>query len=138
MARRLTTGRSVEVDGLKELDRSLKRLGKAVRREGTNQALLDGAEVIRAEAARLMPRSDVAGGTYGKGHAADHFEKVLVDDGEVHIGPERDFWYVVFSEFGTPNQPARAPFRTAADTKFLEAVRAVRDRMEVEVKKAAK
>ena len=134
--RSLSTEQAVRVEGLRELDRQLASLGKATRKRATNAALLKAAEPIKDEARRLTPRSDSPGGSRGVGHAADNIEARVVDDGEVHVGPTEKFWYLIFTEFGTPNQPARAPLRTAADTKYDDAIRRFRDEQEKQLRRA--
>jgi len=131
---------SVRIEGMAKLNANLRRLDKATRGQALDRALLAGAEPVRKEASRLARRSDTPSGTTGKGHAADHIEKVTMPradrDREVHVGPEEDFWYLVFDEFGTPHQSAGAPFRTAADTRFKEAVREFRDELRTQIKRA--
>ena len=116
---------TVKVEGLSALNRALRRLDKATAGEAVDIALLAAAEPVREEAGRLASRSATPGGTTGKGHAADHIGKVLKSrsarNREVFIGPEAEFWYLVFDEFGTPHQSANAPLRTAADTRFKAA-----------------
>ncbi len=133
---------SVKVLGLKELGRNLRRLDKATSAKALDSALLAAAEPVRLEASRLAPRSDTAGGTTGKGHAKDHIGKITVPHGphdrEAHIGPESDFWYLIFPEFGTPRQPALAPLRTAADSKFKEAVQEFREELDLQIRRAVR
>lgn len=152
MARKLGKRSSVKVEGLKKLNRRLKKLEESAQGKALGNALLEAAEPIRDEWARLAPRSDVPGGSTGQGHAADHIRTKLIQTGglesllsggsrgpsdqEVHVGPEDDFWYLTFPEFGTPDQPAQAPGRTAADTKMKEAVQTFRDELEAEIREA--
>jgi len=59
------------MEGLAHLDSQLQKLVATADPEHINEALLAGAEPVRAEAARLTPRSRVPAGTTGKGHAKD-------------------------------------------------------------------
>ena len=130
---------TVKVDGLQVLNRGLRRLDEATAGEAVDTALLAAAEPVREEAGRLASRSDTPGGTTGKGHAADHIGKVLKSrsrrNREVFIGPESDFWYLVFDEYGTPHQHANAPLRTAADTRFKAAVMEFRKTLAREIRR---
>ena len=115
---------SVELIGAKQMESRTRKVIRVLR-DPKGTALLAGAEVIRQEIEDTAPRSNKIGGTYGRGHAADHISmrhlRRTQDDHEVHIGPEEDFWYLSFVEFGTPTQPARAPMRRAARRRFKDA-----------------
>lgn len=140
-ARSLSRQGGVQVEGLRELGQKLAKLARVTRGRALDSALVAGSEPIRAEWARLARRSDTTQGTSGKGHAADHISTVLVESGahrEAHTGPEADFWYLVFDEFGTPHQAANAPGRRAADAKLDESVRAFRDELRGRVEAVAR
>ena len=114
---------SIRIEGLAELDSDLKRLVAVADAATMDEALLAGAEPIRAEAERLTPRSRTPNGSTGKGHAQDHIAAQIKKHGkEAAVGPEKDFWYLIFAEFGTPHQAATAMFRRAADSQFVRAV----------------
>lgn len=134
--RALQTEGLLEVDGLAELEANLAKLEYQTRAQAAGKALLKAAEPIRQTAADLTPRSSTAGGTTGKGHAADHIAAVHRRDDEVHIGPEADFWYLIFVELGTPYTPAVAPLRKAADREFQAAVKLFRDELERAIRQA--
>jgi hypothetical protein len=131
----------VRVEGLKELNAALNRLESTARGGALESALNFAVEPIRAEWARLAPRSDTPSGTTGRGHAADAIT-VIVEHGtrhaEAHIGPPADFWYLVFAEFGTPHSAALAPGRRAADSKLGEAVERFRSELKGRVERAAR
>ena len=137
----LTGGASVRVEGLAELNKALGRLDAETRGNVLGKALLKAAEPIEEEWARLAPRSASPGGTYGKGHAADHIRSVERHgsrDAEVDIGPESDFFYLVFSEFGTPHSAAVAPGRRAADAKLKESVETFRAELRGQIDRAVR
>lgn len=134
--------REFDIDGLKEMGRNLDMLDRATAERALDAALEGGGEVIREEVARLTPRSDTSGGTTGKGHAADHIGTKLEAHErhrrDIKIGPESSFWYLIFPELGTPNQPAVAMFRRAADTRFKQATEAFRDVLALKIRGALK
>jgi hypothetical protein len=142
-----------EIEGLKELQQQLSTLEKSVRKELLEKALLEGAEPVRSEFAQGVPRSDSAGGSRGKGHAADHIAKKAAksrlrstsgrfvsgsEAAEVQIGPEVDFWYITPLEFGVPSRgiPPHAMGRKAADKRFQDAVRKFKDVLAGDIQKA--
>ena len=131
-----------KLEGLSELNKQLHRLDAVTQGKALDVALEAGGEVIRAEAARLTPRSEDSGGTTGRGHGADHIvqriESKSNTDRESSIGPESPFWYLIFPELGTPNQPAVGMLRRAADTRFKEATTVFRDVLAAEIKAVTK
>lgn len=115
----VTGGRTLEVQGLRELERNLNRVGRVLRRDILQDALLLGVGPLVDEWSRNAARSSTPGGTTGRGHAADsiHGQAVrnIARQAEVHVGPEVWGWYLSFTEFGTPHIAANAAGRRAAD-----------------------
>lgn len=124
----------VRIEGLSDLRRNLRRLERHTAGRALTDMTVAAGEPIRDEWSRLAPRSDIPGGTTGKGHAADHIRVVAKDSPSPHVararvGPEKDFWYLSFAEFGTPRQPALAPGRRAAKRTMGEAVDTLASRL---------
>jgi len=120
-----SVSKSTEIVGLGRLERRLKSIIRHTDGRALERPLMAAAEIVRQEIEDTAPRSNIAGGSHGHGHAADHIGKVVrpssTRNREVDVGPESDFWYLVFPELGTPYQPALAPMRRAAANKFDEA-----------------
>lgn len=108
-----------------DLTKNLAALPLAVSFKVQQNALVAGAEPIRAEAALLAPRSDGPGP-----HMADHIIIDKLTQGEVsrgadflgheavvEVGPTIKHFYGYFSEFGTSRESSRPWFRPAFDTK---------------------
>lgn len=116
------------LDGGMEMTKRLQALPSATTAAHQRTALVEGAELIRAEASDLAPRG------HGE-HIADHIVIDPLTDTEldrstdfvseqaaVLIGPERRFFYGYFLEFGTSKMSARPFMRPAVDTKARPAL----------------
>lgn len=125
---------SVSLNGVKDLQRQLRRLGTEVERKSLQDAVMAGAEVIRAEASRLAPRRT--------GRLAANIEAVLVkkrkDQAIAHIGPNKEAWYGIFAELGTSHHPAQPFLRPAFDSKKDEAMDAAADKLRAAIAKAVR
>jgi len=129
---------SLTVEGMAELDSQLRRLVAVADDATLDEALLAGMEPIRAETARLTPRSKRPGGTTGKGHAADKIVAQIKQSGKRgEIGPLKDFWYIQFAEYGTPWSAAVGMFRSAADSHFIRAVAEFKSVLMVKIRRIA-
>ena len=114
----------VDVKGLKELKRNIRKITKKLERRVLKDASLAAAEPIRKEAARLVPRS-AGRPSKGKKHLADSLiTKFRMKRGRFRatIGPKKDQFHGLFVEFGTSTQPARPFLRPALDSKGRQAV----------------
>lgn len=102
---------SLKVEGGRELAQALSQLSARVSKKVLIEALLAGAELIRAKAAQLAPRDP------GQPDLADHLVAARVRDRDglptVAIGTTRPFFYDYFQEFGTPHHPAQPFYRPA-------------------------
>lgn len=115
---------SFQVTGLRELAQTLKALEAAVSREIQLQALMAGAELIRADAAALAPRSDrstphladdivIGAPSVAQLERRGAFDEVLVE-----VGPSKkphDHFYGYFQEYGTLRHRAQPFMRPAFD-----------------------
>lgn len=109
-----------------DLSKRLMDLPSALSFQVRRKALAEAAEPMRAEAARNAPRDPTA----HPPHLADHIiidaltESEIARSAEVHgdvavvqIGPSRQVFWGLFSEYGTSRQPARPWFRPAFDQR---------------------
>lgn len=121
---------SVKLHGGPDLIGRLDRLSRAASKRVQRNALLAGAEPIRAEAAALAPRSAL-----GAPHLADNIVTGVArgQDGDetlVEVGPAagaggNDFFYGHMQEFGTVKAPAQPFMRPAFDQKAPTALRVI-------------
>lgn len=81
---------TVHLEGEEELKAALEALARAARGAILERAANDGAEVIRAGAARRAP------GPYIEKAVAQQADYAV----EVEIGPDEDHWYYGFAETG--------------------------------------
>jgi len=123
----------VELEGDAKLGRQFRSLDVAVARKGLGISTKSAAVPIADEWRRTASRSNKPGGTYGEGHAADTITSRLHHNrsgsARANLGPTKDFWYLSFSEFGTPKHGANPAGRRAARSMEQPAVRRFRDTM---------
>lgn len=107
----------VSVSGDKDLMRRLNELGERVKKQHLQEALTEAAEPIRAKMQDIATR----------GQVAPHIEDNIVisnaskvegvrlheDEAAVAIGPQKDFFYGWFLEFGTVKMPPQPFMREA-------------------------
>lgn len=117
---------SIKIQGANQLAARLRELPQAVSRKVQIEALTAGAELIRAEAARMAPRSAGPGP-----HLADNIvtsapsvaqleKRGRFDEAVVEVGPSRkpsDHFYGFFQEFGTKHHGAQPFMRPAFDSQ---------------------
>lgn len=126
---------AVSLQGSADLQKRLLELPKSLSMSVQRQALIAGAEPIRAHAASLAPRDEQA----GPPHLADHIvvgvqsarklrsaglsaaeEDIAASGLTVEVGPAlqpSDHFYGYFQEFGTVHHPAQPFMRPAFDTQ---------------------
>lgn len=124
---------TVQIHGLNEVRRALKRLPKEIRKKELNKALRPGAKLIQATARAMAPRGEgffrrLRGKEWAhfKGTLANSIQirtekkKFLNDAAKLRVGvisSNRDFnigaWYWRFVEFGTSKMAAK-PFLVPA------------------------
>lgn len=136
---------SVKITGASDLAKRLQQLPQAVSRQVQLTALKDGAEVIRARAAQLAPRSTGPGP-----HLADNIVIGTIsaarlerqDRGNetiVEVGPSlkpNDLFYGYFQEYGTIHHPAQPFMRPAFDTGAPNALNRILSAMWTAIRKA--
>ena len=153
----MADGVSIQVHGLRELEEELAKFGPEVAKRVLRKAIKEGGEPMRAEAARLAPRS--SSGADKKGwHLADSiFMKIGtkkgkswvetlfgVEQGSVTamIGFDKYTFYGMFQELGTRFHAAHPFLRPAFDNESENAVRMIAAELkrgiEAQAKKAAK
>lgn len=123
-----------------ELLKSLNALPSAISTKVQLQALRAGADLMRAEAEALAPRSDDAP------HIADHIivglprtplEDVREEDAAVLMGPEKGFFYGFFLEFGTVRTAAQPFMRPAFDGKAPQSLDVIGKQLWMSIEKAS-
>jgi len=103
--------------GAEEMTVVLRRVAKGLSLVEMKENLRQGAELIRARAAQLAPRGPTAP------HMADHIITQLDDRGlAVFVGPEQEFFYAKFHEFGTIKMWGSPFLRPAFDTEQTRAL----------------
>jgi HK97 gp10 family phage protein len=108
----------IKFEGHKKLQENMNRLIDVVHKD-LEPAVLEAAEIVRAEAARRAPRSDDPS---SDGHMADNIIARVRDTGiirkggvDVGIGPSKKHWYGLFAEIGTRFFAATPWLRPALD-----------------------
>jgi HK97 gp10 family phage protein len=109
-----------EIQGMDELLSNLKKLGiRASKIE--NEALQSGAKVIQKRASQRVSRSFLH-----KDHLADHITCSDIKKKEgikyIEVGPERNFFYGKFLEWGTSKMRARPFLLPAAEESKDEVI----------------
>ncbi|MGI8380422.1 HK97-gp10 family putative phage morphogenesis protein [Priestia megaterium] len=111
----------VKSTGLAEFQAKLKKLASIEKNEAiAEKSLRKGAEILRAEIERRVPRS-----TYKGKHLADHVIVSKVVNGKIKVGFHKDFFYARFLEWGTskmPAQPFIEPAFNAVKNKIIAAM----------------
>lgn len=108
---------SAAFDGGPELEAAFNQLSERVGKKVLREALFDGAEPMRAGAARVAPREP------GAPDMADHIGVAALRDREnmatVGIGPDdKAFFYDLFQELGTVRHGAQPFYRPAFDANI--------------------
>lgn len=119
----------VAMSGDKDLMRALNALGDRVKKQHLQAALEEAAEPMRQRMEDLATR----------GHVPPHIEEHMTistaskvegvrlheDEAAVAIGPQKDFFYGWFLEFGTVKMPPQPFMRPAFDAEHPGALRRV-------------
>lgn len=87
--------------------------------DDVEDALLEGGEIVRADAAARAPRAPGEGHGPGGEHLADNIEKQTTEKSKdlvrVVVGPGSGFWYGIFPEFGGAHNSPQPWLRPAFD-----------------------
>ena len=99
----------VELTGMDELLRNLNAVAGRLADRSAGKALTKGAEVLRGEVGKNAPRS-----RFNKKHLADNIVRSRMKTSKegikyIEVGPDKDFFYGKFLEFGTVKMSAQ-PF----------------------------
>lgn len=107
MARKSVT---LKIEGMKDLQRKLRRLGKKVFKE-IEGIVEDAAEILVTEAKARAPVDT------GRGRDSIHASKAFGARGKVtfDVGPSKDGFHLKFKEYGTRFQAKKPWLRPAAD-----------------------
>lgn len=121
------------IEGADELAKVLKLLPGKMGASVLASSLRTGAVLIKKEAAARAPRDQ---GDLAK---SIRVQKVKQKGTEAlfHVGPDREHFYGIFSEFGTSKESARPWLRPAFDTKAAEALDKIGESLGKKVEAAA-
>lgn len=129
---------SFKIEGGKQLERALKRIGPEFEKKIAKSAVRAGANVIAKEARLLAPDES---GTLKRSikvvarskRVGDAVASVVTRSGKRWTARGMNAWYAGMVEFGTEKRPATPFLRPALDGKGAEAVKAmakkIRERM---------
>lgn len=135
---------TIKMEGFKELEDALRKLPQEIAGKVMREALKRASRPMADEAKRRAPRSSDPG---PQGHMADSIDvrtmRVTPDgsyDVETHlwIGPDRDHFYGLFSEFGTVRQSARPFMRPAFDGLAEETIKQFGNELGDSIERAAR
>ena len=128
---------SMNVKGLKELDRKLRKLTDAVR----GRALAKAADAASEPILKRMDARVTSPGKFGTGELRSDLRSVVTeitpDSVTVSIGPgTRTAWRAHFIEFGTVNRRAFPFMRPAIKDGGPAALRIFKTRLKAEIRRA--
>ena len=130
------------IEGAKELDAALKRLGLDMERKIAKSAVRAGATVIAKEAKNNVPvesgtlRNSIRVVTRSK-RVGDAVASVVTRSGKKWRSKNMDAWYAPLIEFGTKNRPATPFLRPALDVKGPEAIKKMSEVIQKRISKLA-
>ncbi len=124
----------VRIEGLRELDRKLRRLEGRVARKIVRDATRKGAQALRKEIRAAAPRRT--------GFLRRHIRYRTTSRSPTHytisVGPDRGAFYGRFVELGTQKMAARPFMRPAFERARERIVRIVTDRLREGIERAAR
>lgn len=128
------------IEGLKELDKALEELPKATAKNVLLRTLKIEGEPIRQTASELAPDDPKTSGKdlHSSIVTATTPSRNRDSDVEVSIGPSRKTFWGLFQEFGTSHSGAQPFMRPAFDSKVMQVLSGIRDRLADEIEKARK
>jgi len=144
--------KSVRIEGLRELTKALNDLPDRVAKNGLRAAVYAGAKVIRTEARQRAPVAESPvrpgqpkAGTLRRAIIMKHLREqsgqhrqtfaITVRRGRKYRNQgkkknsSQDAWYWHFIEFGTVKMAARPFLRPALESKRVQAVTAIKDKL---------
>lgn len=148
----MTLNKSVRIEGLRELTRALNELPDRVAKNGLRAAVYAAARVIRTEARQRAPVAErpmrpnqPKPGTLRRAIIMKHLREqsgrhrqtfaITVRRGKKYRNQgkkknlSQDAWYWHFIEFGTTKMAARPFLRPALESKRLQAVSAIKNKL---------
>ncbi len=140
----------VRVTGLRELERDLNKIDKAVAaRTPARNALKKGGQILADTASRMAPDDPETGGNDLRNsivvstRTSRGTRKLLAGAGmlskrqvNVFVGPTTKIFYAHFMEFGTYKDAAQPYMRPAWDATRMDVLDKIVDELRVQVKKA--
>lgn len=114
----------IKLEGMSDLLRNLEQAGNRGQ-EVAEKALNEGAKILQAKMKQMAPRSAGAGK-----HLAENIIISAIKDGTIEVGPQKDYFYGFFLEFGTSKmsaqpfaQPAFEASKGQIERKMAEVIR---------------
>jgi len=126
----------ITLDGMDELVKKLYDISERVGVQAENKALREGAEIVRVDAGRRAPRSEL-----DKPHLADNIIKSNVKTDRrsgikyIDVGPGKGFFYGLFIEYGTSKIEAKPFLSTAYKENRNEVLKTMADVLRKEIEK---
>lgn len=122
------------IEGMKTLEKRLKRMTQDVRGSHLREAAAAGAEIVRDVAEQLAPVSETGSRGHEPGFLAENVEAEVQftrnqDIARIHVGIHKDAFYGWFQETGTQFQPAQPFLRPALDATKEDVVEEIRDHL---------
>lgn len=114
---------SLSLSDVDALLRRMEQIGQVSERI-KEEALLAGAEVLRAKIAEMAKRSPIV----DKPHLAENIIISAIEDGKLDVGPHKSFFYGLYLELGTSKmdaQPFMQPAFDASRSQIEDAMKAV-------------
>lgn len=132
-----------KIEGARELDRALKRLGRDLETKVAKSAVRAGANVIAKEARLNVPeisgtlKRSIKVVTRSK-RTGDAVASVVTRSGKKWQSKDMDAWYAPLVEFATKHRAATPFMRPALDSKGPEAIQAMSKKIQQRISKLAK
>ncbi len=136
---------TMQISGLKELADRLREIGPDIERNALRSGVSAAAVLIRNQAKATNP--DDTGRTDRALYAKFIREKSGPNQATYYVGvrsgskerrKDRDAWYWRLVEFGTVKMPARPFMRPAFESKKMQAVEAIKERIQKRIKRFEK
>ena len=126
----------VRIDGLKDLQKDFEKLTKGFEPKQIEEASLESAEIIRADAERRAPRGPT--GNLKKAQIKKPLKRGNNVASAIAAVDRKKAFYAGFVEFGTSRMAAQPYFRPAVESKGDAAAKHFREKLKQMVDEAVK
>lgn len=130
----MADGATVNIDGLRKLQRALTDLPERVAKKALGSAVLAGGGVVRKDARRRAP---VATGNLRKQIRTRRSKLSTVYNVTYFVGVGGKAFYWRFIEFGTKDQPAHPFLRPAFEENKKAAIEAIKAKLSIAIEREA-